>query len=145
MAEYRKVLTEHRQQVKADGTDYASRVATGEPLAGMLSGKLPLVWAHAQLVYDSPEKKRVEKGEMVGRLMHRPVAKAAAAVQSELLMITPYFIPGDEGMQLFADLRKRNVRVRVLTNSLESTTVLLAHSGYMRYRLPLLEEGVGIL
>src|ERR1019366_1746124 len=57
LAEYRRRLYEHRQQVKADGTDYASRVATGEPLAGMLSGRLPLVWAHAQLVYDSPEKK----------------------------------------------------------------------------------------
>ncbi len=144
LAEYRKVLSEHRQQVKADGTDYASRVVTGEPLAGMISGRLPLVWAHAQLVYDSPEKKRVEKDQMVGRLMHRPVAKAVAAVQSELLMVTPYFIPGDEGMQLFGDLRKRNVRVRVLTNSLESSTVLLAQSGYMRYRLPLLEDGVEI-
>jgi len=57
-------------------------------------------------------------------------------------MVTPYFIPGDEGMQLFGDLRKRNVRVRVLTNSLESATVLVAHSGYMRYRLPLLEQGL---
>ena len=144
LAEYRKILNEHGQEVKADGTDYASRVATGEPLAGMLSGRLPLVWAHAQLVYDSPEKKRVDKEGMVGRLMHRPVAKTVAAVQSELLMVTPYFIPGDEGMQLFGDLRKRNVRVRVLTNSLESANVLAAHSGYMHYRLPLLEEGVDL-
>jgi putative cardiolipin synthase len=59
-------------------------------------------------------------------------------------MITPYFIPGDEGMWLFGDLRKRNVRVRVLTNSLESSTVLVAQSGYMHYRRPLLEEGVEI-
>jgi len=130
--------------VKSEGTDYASRVATGEPLAGMISGRLPLVWAHAQLVYDSPEKKRVLKGQMVGRLMHRPVADAAAAVQSELLMVTPYLIPGSEGMQLFSDLRKRNVRVRILTNSLESSTVLVAQSGYMHYRLPLLKEGVEI-
>lgn len=144
LAEYRKALNEHRQQVKADGTDYASRIATGEPLAGMISGRLPLVWAHAQLVYDSPEKKRVDKDGMVGRLMHRPVAKAVAAVQSELLMVTPYLIPGDEGMQLFSDLRKRKVRVRVLTNSLESSTVLVAQAGYMRYRPPLLEEGVEI-
>ena len=43
------------EEKKADGSDYASRVATGEPLAGMISGRLPLVWAHAQLVYDSPE------------------------------------------------------------------------------------------
>ena len=79
---------------------------------------------------------------MVGKLMHRSVAEAAAAVQSELLMVTPYFIPGDAGMQMFEDLRKRGVRVRVLTNSLESTPELVAHSGYMHYRLPLLEDGV---
>ena len=142
LAEYRKVLADHHEAKKADGTDYASRVATGEPLAGMISGRLPLVWAHAQLVCDSPEKKRVDKDGMVGRLMHRPVAKAVAAVQSELLMVTSYFIPGNEGMQLLADLRKRNARVRVLTNSLESTSVVVAHSGYMHYRLPLLEDGV---
>jgi putative cardiolipin synthase len=136
LAEYRKVLAEHQADKKADGTDYASRVATGEPLAAMLSGKLPLVWANAQLIYDSPNKKEVGKDGMVGRLMHRPVAAAVAAVQSELLMTTPYLIPGDEGMALFDDLRKRNVRVRILTNSLESSNVLVAHSGYIRYRPP---------
>jgi putative cardiolipin synthase len=143
LAAYRKVLSEH-QQIKAEGSDYASRVDSGEPLAAMISGSLPLVWAPVQLVYDSPEKKRVEKGKMMGRLMHRPVAAAAAAVQTELLMVTPYLIPGKEGMQMFSELRKRDVRVRVLTNSLESSTVLLAQSGYMHYRRPLLEEGVGI-
>ena len=144
LAEYRKVLVDHHEEKKADGTDYASRIATGEPLAAMLSGKLPLVWAPARLIHDSPNKKEVVKDAMVGRLMHRPVADAVAAVQSELLMTTPYLIPGEEGMKLFSDLRKRNVRVRILTNSLESANVLVAHSGYMGYRPPLLEGGVEI-
>ncbi len=144
LEEYRRTLIEHRRQVKEDGKDYAKQVATGEPLAGMVTGRLPLVWAHAQLIYDSPEKRRVDKGQMMGRLMHRPVADAAASVQTELLMVTPYFIPGAEGMKMFGDLRKRGVRVSVLTNSLESSTVLMAQSGYMRYRQPLLEEGVEI-
>ena len=43
---------------------------------------------------------------------------------------------------MFEDLRQRNVRVRILTNSLESSTVLMAQSGYMRYRQRLLEDGV---
>lgn len=144
LAAYRKVLDGHREQAQQDGTDFTRRIASGEPLAGFTSGRLPLVWAHARLVYDSPDKKRVANGEMVGRLMHRPVAEAAAGVQSELLMITPYFIPGAAGMQMFDELRKRNVRVGVLTNSLESATVLLAQSGYMGYRVPLLEQGVEI-
>jgi len=144
LADYRQVLTEHRQEKKEDGSDYASRVATGEPLAGMIAGRLPLVWAHAELVYDSPEKKHTDKDGMVGRLMLRPVATAVAAVQSELLMVSPYLIPGAEGMQLFGDLRKRNVTVRILTNSLESNTVLPAQAGYMRYRPPMLKEGIDL-
>jgi putative cardiolipin synthase len=83
---------------------------------------------------------------MAGKLIHGPVANAAAAVQSELLIVSPYFIPGDDGMQLFRALRKRNVRVRVLTNSLESaedeSLPLMAYAGYAHYRLPLLEAGV---
>ena len=142
LSEQREVLKEHKQQLKADGTDYLKRVATGEPFNGMILGRLPLIWAHAQLVSDSPDKKKVENGAMVGRLMRRAVADATIAVQSELLMVTPYLIPGKEGMQLFKDLRQRNVRVRVLTNSLESSTVLLAQSGYMHYRVPMLENGV---
>ena len=141
MDEYRKSLNEHRKQLKASGVEYAARIATGEPLAGMISGRLPLVWAPAQLVYDSPEKRRVQRGEMLGRLMHREVAETAARTQNELLMVSPYFIPGKHGMQLLHDLRSRGVRVLILTNSLMSTNVLMAHTAYMHYREPLLDDG----
>ncbi len=140
--EQREVLHEDTRQAKADGVDYVKRIASGEPYNGIISGRLPLVWARAQVVCDSPDKRKVEKGEMVGRLMHRAVANAALATQSELLMITPYLVPGDEGMQLFKDLRQRGVRVRVLTSSLESSTVSAAQAGYMHYRVPLLQDGV---
>jgi putative cardiolipin synthase len=122
--------------------DYVKRIASGEPLRGMISGRLPLIWATAQVVCDSPDKKKVEDGAMVGRLMHRVVANAAMEVKSEFLMVTPYLIPGKEGMQIFHQLRQRNVRVRILTSSLESSTELIAQAGYMHYRIPLLEDGV---
>jgi len=144
---YRQALNDHRQDANSGGGAYARRTASGEPLAGLVSGRLPLVWAHAQVVCDSPDKKRVENGEMIGKLMHREVADTAAAVQSELLIVSPYFIPGDDGMRLIKDLRARNVRVRVLTNSLESSDELwplMAYAGYARYRLPLLKAGVGL-
>lgn len=140
--EPRKVVSEQSQQLKTDGIDYLKRVASGAPFDGMISGRLPLIWAHAQVICDSPDKKNVKNGVMVGRLMQRAVVNATIEVQSELLMVTPYLIPGKEGMQLFKDLRQRNVRVRILTSSLESSTVLLAQGGYMHYRVPLLENGV---
>jgi putative cardiolipin synthase len=139
---YRKALVDHRRQVKRDGADYASQVETGEPLAGIIAGTRPLVWAPVQLVYDSPDKKKVQRGEMVGELMHKQVADAMAAVQTELLIVTPYLIPGKDGTRILSDLRKRGVQVRILTNSLESTQEPLAHAGYMHYRIPLLEDGV---
>ncbi|MDB6089472.1 MAG: phospholipase [Gammaproteobacteria bacterium] len=130
------------QPLKTGGIDYVKRIASGEPYTGMISGQLPLVWAHAQVVCDSPDKTHVESGVLAGRLMTRPVGDAAGAAQSELLMVTPFFIPADEEVQLLKDLRQRQVRVRILTNSLESTPGLAAQSGYLHYRVPLLEEGV---
>lgn len=140
--EHRTELQEQDRQLKADGVDYVRRVASGEPFGGLLSGRLPLVWAQAEVVCDSPEKKKVEKGAMIGDLMQRAVVGATRAVESELLLVTPYLIPGSEGMELLKELRARGVRVRVLTNSLESSTVLVAQAGYMHYRRPLLAAGV---
>lgn len=139
---YRDELSTHRRQHKVDGTDYANCIAYGEPLAGMVSGALPLVWAPVQVVYDSLDKPCVENGEIAGKLMYQAVARGMANVESELLMVSPYLVPGAGGMKLFRALRERNVRVSILTNSLMSSNIVLAHSGYMHYRLPLLESGV---
>ncbi len=135
-------LRRHPQPLKLDAIDYSARIASGEPYAGMLSGRLPLVWTHATVVCDSPDKKNVRSGALAGRLMTEPVADAARASQSELLLVTPYFIPAPTEMQLLQDLRQRHVRVRILTNSLESSPGAIAQSGYVRFRVPFLQNGV---
>jgi putative cardiolipin synthase len=140
LEEYRQALSEHRDRMQK--TDYVRRLATGQPLAGLISGKLPLVWANAEAVYDSPDKANAENRETVGSLMRRPLTDTASALQSELLLVSPYFVPGERGVAFLSKLRKQGVRVRVLTNSLESTDVPAVHAGYKRYRVPLLEEGV---
>ena len=45
-------------------------------------------------------------------------------------------------MELLRQLRARGVRVRILTNSLASTDMPIVHTGYSRYRVPLLQMGV---
>lgn len=142
LEEHREEAAEKGKAVEVAGVDYARRVAAGEPFAGIVTGRLALEWAHAELVYDSPDKKKVQDGDKAGRLLAGPVIDAARAAQSEFLMVTPYLIPGDEGMRLFEELRDRGVRVRILTNSLESANMLAAHTGYMHFRVPLLERGV---
>lgn len=142
LIQFRGVLNERNSQLKTDGFDYVKRLASGEPFAGIMSGAQPLIWAQAQVVCDSPDKKEVEEGQMGGSLMQQPVEEAVLGVHSELLMITPYLIPGKDGMQIFKTLHQRKVRVRVLTNSLGSTPVLLAQAGFMHYQIPMLEEGI---
>ncbi len=132
----------HPQSPKSGGIDYASLLATSELFEGIISGRLPLVWAHAQVVYDSPDKKLVVSDALPGRLIERPVVESLREVQSELLLVTPFLVPAADELQLLKDLRRRRVRVRVLTNSLESTPEIVAQSGYDHYRVPLLEDGV---
>jgi putative cardiolipin synthase len=132
----------HLQGLKTDGVDYVARLASDEPYAGIVSGRLPLVWAQAQVVCDTPDKKSVEQGDVGGRLMTRQVLTAARATQSELLMITPYLVPTPDELRTVEDLRGRTIRVAILTNSLTSAPDLIAQSGYIKYRVPLLKDGV---
>lgn len=60
----------------------------------------------------------------------------------ELLIVSPYFVPGPDMKQAFAQARARGVRVRVLTNSLASNDAPIAHAGYARHRPELLAMGV---
>jgi putative cardiolipin synthase len=59
-----------------------------------------------------------------------------------VLIVSPYFVPGADMMRSFARMRARDVRIRVLTNSLASNDAPAAHAGYARYRKDLLALGV---
>jgi len=142
LAEYRRELTLHRQEKRADGSDYATRILTGEPLTGILNGRLPVVWGRAIPWYDSPEKGKVEKGEKSGDEMYRVIFEAAAAARSEVIIASAYLVPGDDGMALFDDLHRRSVAALALTNSLESDTGTAAFSGFTHYRRALLTDNV---
>jgi putative cardiolipin synthase len=129
-------------KIKKAGFDYQSKLAAGEPLAGLLADQLPLVWADAQVVGDSPHRQREHQPGERRDSLYKPVAQAVAAVQSELLIVSPYVIPSVDQWELLKDRRAQHVRVRILTNSLESAPELSAHSGYMHVRKRLLQEGV---
>jgi cardiolipin synthase C len=146
-------LEKHRQLAQGSkpmlaldspGIDYVAMLRTDEPYAGMISGLLPLAWASAEVASDSPDTENVVKGLIRGRLMSEPVVKAAAQVHTEILMVTPYFVPTSGEMHLLDALLRNNVRVAILTNSLESAPGLLAQAGYNHYRLPLLDDGADL-
>jgi putative cardiolipin synthase len=130
------------RKVAAAGLNYQQKLATNEPLAGILSGEVPLVWAAAQFVCDPPDKKSAVAGLRVGDLMYEPLAKLLRQTQSELIVVTPYFVPTKDQLHVLQSLGQQQVRVRILTNSLQTNPNVAAHAGYTHYRVTLLQNRV---
>ncbi|MNJ98491.1 putative cardiolipin synthase YbhO [compost metagenome] len=106
----------------------------------MTQGNPFLYWGLAEAVYDDPEK---ISGKVTARVPLLSQSFAADhPIEKDILLVTPYFIPGKEGVEYLRKLRKQGVRVRVLTNSLAANDVTVVFSGYKKYRKDLLRMGV---
>jgi cardiolipin synthase C len=124
--------------------DLAQRLASGEPLAGVLEGRTHLSAATAEVIYDSPDKGGVLAGAAPQKLIYTDVEARGAGVTTELLMITPYFVPSKKQLGLLKSLRERGIQVRTLTNSLEAAPDVAAHAGYVRVRPTLVDAGIDL-
>ncbi len=103
-------------------------------------GKGSMRWsARIDVVADPPVKWGQE--DRSRWLVHRLTTMISGARDSALV-ISPYFIPGEDGVARLAALTERGVTVGVVTNSLAATDVPAVHSGYANYRTRLLMYGV---
>ena len=98
-------------------------------------------WGDAEVVFDRPEKLLHDFSETQYHLspMLKPYLEG---IEKELIIFSPYFVPGKPGTAFLTQLVQRGVRVRILTNSLASNDVGMVHAGYMKYRKDLLRGGV---
>jgi putative cardiolipin synthase len=108
-------------------------------------GQLGLHWGKATAFADSPEKVTAMTDEDARKMsVTMGVMDLVLASSDEVVLSSPYFVPGTMGVEAFDSLRKRNVKVTVLTNSLASNDEPLVHTGYARYREDLLRSGVDL-
>jgi putative cardiolipin synthase len=98
-------------------------------------------WGEAQIIHDQPEK-ILHSFDQTQYHLAPQIAPFFEGVQKELIIFSPYFVPGKEGTAALCDLVSRGVRVRILTNSLSSNDVGIVHAGYSKYRKSLLRGGV---
>jgi cardiolipin synthase C len=125
----------------------AKSSAYADALRALKMAKLPGVaeldysWGNWKLVYDQPSKveaKEVKKGTHLG-----PILKEAMDnTKSELIIVSPYFVPGSDFTKYLTSLVQSGKTVRIMTNSLGASDVSLVHAGYMRYREDLIKGGV---
>jgi putative cardiolipin synthase len=98
-------------------------------------------WGGAVVLYDQPEK-ILHDFEKTEYHLAPKISPYFRGVQEELIIFSPYFVPGKEGTAFLTQLSQRGVRVRILTNSLSSNDVGVVHAGYAKYRKNLLRGGV---
>lgn len=107
----------------------------------LIAGRLELVAAEAEVVQDHPDKVRnlIRRGPSATSSY---LQKMVSGANDELIVISPYFVPQQQGVDFFGSLVKKGVRVVIISNSLASTNHSSVYAVYARYRKPLLRLGV---
>ncbi len=109
------------------------------------TGQLGLHWGIAHAFADPPEKQLSKSPRIAFEAsVTNSVMMRVWQAKSELVLTSPYMIPGHDGVESFRNLQKENVKVTVMTNSLAATDEPLVHNGYSKYRPGMLEAGVDL-
>lgn len=119
---------------------YVAAIADSVLIRQLVAGTASLEWVPVTIVSDDPAKGLGEAPVddlLIGRL-----ADLLSAPESEVDLVSAYFVPAGRGTDLLAGLAERGIAVRVLTNAMESTDVMLVNAAYARYRPALLAAGV---
>ena len=105
-------------------------------------GRLMMSYATAQVYSDPPEKASSRTLAMEPTQAVSGLLAAIAGANQELVLVSPYFVPGAVGMPMVRSARENGIRIMLITNSLGSTDEPLAHNGYAAYREEMLRLGV---
>ena len=143
------LLTERERAALATAPESPAAAPAEPPTRLAFPAPLPtgdvLAWAPAVLLVDKPTKIAPENPQDEADRednVVEGVLQVLATARQDVLIVSPYFVPGPRMMEVFSTLRRQGVRVRVLTNSLASNDAPLAHVGYTRWRKQLLQLGV---
>jgi putative cardiolipin synthase len=125
----------------ARSAEYLEALGETRLVAELKAGQLGWEWADTRLVYDDPEKVLDTRNRADLLLLPR-LLETAGRVASQFDLISPYFVPTEQGTVSLQALAAKGVNVRVLTNAFESTDVPAVHAGYAKRRKALLRGGI---
>lgn len=121
---------------------YIEAVAQSTFIENLVAGKLEYHWVPVRMVSDDPGK--VLGNAQAETMLTARLMEILGAPEHSVDLISPYFVPTPQGVEAFSALARQGVRLRILTNAMEATDVMAVHAGYMKYRLPLLEQGIAL-
>ena len=141
LSRVRAILDEHA--VVAEASHYATELRGDDAVQRLVAGDWPMEWTDtSRFVSDDPNKVAMAKEAEERSHVRTLLIPAAQSASHSLTLISPYFVPGEEGTDILVAAARSGSRVRVLTNSLIANDVAAVHGGYTRWRRALLEGGV---
>lgn len=124
-----------------ESISYMEAVRKTPLIRELLGGQLELDWTHSRVVYDDPAK-TLDTSNRTDVLLFPELVRIMGRPEKALDLISPYFVPGEEGTASLAALAGSGVKIRVLTNSLASSEAGVVFAGYAKRREDLLRAGV---
>ncbi len=124
-------------------SDYLQALRNSPLAKAMRERTFAFKWGTADVIYDDPAKITADR-DQTDLFLITQLKPYIDAITEDLIIFSPYFVPGIEGAANLRALVEKGVRVRILTNSLASTDVSIVHAGYSKYRKTLLQGGVEI-
>lgn len=129
----------------ARSSQYAQALRENDAIRRLAQGDWPLQWsAKYRFVSDDPAKVTMKKRDASRATVGAAIVPLMRDARTSLDIISPYFVPGDEGSAQLVARATGGVKVQVLTNSLAANDVASVHGGYSRHRKALLEGGVQV-
>ena len=140
-AQLKLLLREAANEARLEGAQpYLQRVQQSPTARAFFLEPTRLHWSdRVEIVSDPAMKHQRDDRE---RWLVTRLVRELEATRHKALLISPYFVPGDEGTDGLTALVARGATVGIVTNSLAANDVAAVHSGYMHYRAPLLRGGV---
>ncbi|MGY0651361.1 phospholipase D family protein [Luteimonas sp. A537] len=124
----------------AEAQRYLQRVEASPSVRAYLGQALSPFWSdRIHIVSDPPVKRR---GDDTSGWLVDLVDAALRDTREAALLVSPYFVPGDDTADLLTGLAAGGMHVGVVTNSLAANDVAAVHGGYSGYRKRLLAGGV---
>ena len=124
-----------------EGQAYALALRDSGLAQQLRGGTISFTAAEVRVMADDPAKVERPDEDRTKNLVPQLLPEFAG-LREQLMLVSPYFVPGDKVVESLRRLRERGVRVRVLTNSLASTDEVAVYAGYAKYQRALLEAGI---
>jgi len=110
-------------------------------LNDIIEDRVALFPAESEVITDDPDK-LLNKVSSEQKVLLTALAETIDEAVSEVVVITPYFIPGKNGVDYWRRIADKGVRVVIVTNSLASNNHVPVHGAYARYRHDMIAAGV---